>query len=239
MKYYQGIADYYDLLMDGGYYDYGFLADAVQASIGPRKRILELGIGTGQLAKVLLEREPNYDFVGMDFSPAMLEIAKKRLPENVPLVECDIAEMKLDRRFDVAFSSGGTWVIVRSGDELLLGTHLFDREKDIQGWQNVAEHLETGGLLLLSTHLPHEDRDLELEDGIIYSQKISEQKGETDHFFVDKTYSFHRNGELLAEETLALGFYRENLFQQMLADVGFQPLGMTAEKEFFIYEKVA
>ncbi|MBE9042740.1 class I SAM-dependent methyltransferase [Oscillatoriales cyanobacterium LEGE 11467] len=238
MGYYQGIADYYDLLMDAGYYDYESLATSIRSAIGSRKRLLELGIGTGQVAQALLKLDPTYDYVGIDFSPAMIEIANKRLSNSIPIVECDVAKMNLDRKFDAAISSGGTWVIVRSNNELQLGTHLFNQENDILGLQNVAKHLDSGGLLLLSVHSPHEDRDLNLTDGIVYSQKIGKPNGSSEHFFVEKTYSFHKEGSVLAEETLALGFYKDTAFQKILADVGFKPLEMTDDRKFFVFEKV-
>ncbi|MEM8637409.1 MAG: class I SAM-dependent methyltransferase [Cyanobacteria bacterium P01_G01_bin.54] len=238
MTYYQDISKYYDMLMNAGYYNYEPLAKTVRSVIGQRERVLELGIGTGQLAQLLVEAEPTYDFVGIDFSPAMLEIASKRLPKTVSLIECDVADMKMDRKFDVAFSSGGTWVIVRSSNGLLLGTHLFDKHKDLRGLQNVSNLLEPGGLLVLSVHPPHEDRDITLEDGVVYSQKISKKSGDSDHFFIDKTYSFLKDGNVLAEEMITLGFYQESLFQKMLSDVGFKPLGLTETEDFFVFEKV-
>ena len=239
MAYYQEIAHYYDLLMDGGYYDHELLATAIRSTIGQRKRVLELGIGTGRLAQALLKIDSTYDLVGIDFSPEMIEMAKKRLPNNIRLVECDVAKMNLECKFDAAISSGGTWVIVQSNNELLLGTHLFNRENDFCGLKNVAAHLEPGGILVLSVHPPHEDRDINLANGIIYSQKIGKYNGDSDHFFIEKTYSFTKNDSLLAEETLTLGFYKKTVFLKMLADVGFKPKGMTENGKFFVFEKLA
>ena len=101
MSYYQEISKYYDMLMEAGYYDYGALATTLQSVIGERQSVLELGIGTGQVAQLLVEANPSYDFAGMDFSAAMLELAQKRLPSEVKLIECDIAEMDLGRQYDV------------------------------------------------------------------------------------------------------------------------------------------
>lgn len=238
MNHYNEIVRYYDLLMDSGYYDHKSMGRTIQSLIGQRKRLLELGIGTGRLAEVLLKLDSNYDITGIDFSPAMLDLAKKRLPSHVSLIECDVAEMNLDRKFNVAISNGGTWVIIQSNSGLLLGTHLFNRQKDISGLQKVADHLELGGLLLLSVHQPHENRDLELTDGIVYSQKIEGDSGISDHFSLDKTYYFKKNGNILAEETLTLGFYKDTVFFKMLTDVGLKPLGMMDNEKFFICEKV-
>jgi ubiquinone/menaquinone biosynthesis C-methylase UbiE len=50
------------------------LADALHE--GP---VLEIGCGTGQVAGELLEENPNLRYVGVDLSPAMLEVARRRL----------------------------------------------------------------------------------------------------------------------------------------------------------------
>ena len=146
--------------------------------------------------------------------------------------------MTLDRTFDVALSSGSTWVIIRSDKELLLGTHLLNREKDFKGLRNVADHLDAGGLLLLSVQKPHEDRDINLVDGIVYSQKVEGRNGTSDHYFIEKDYSFKRNGKLLAEDKLTLGFYKHTVFPEMLANAGFSPLRMTDTEKFFVWQKV-
>ncbi|MDY6783164.1 MAG: class I SAM-dependent methyltransferase [Cyanobacteriota bacterium] len=223
--------------MEGGYYNHESLAIEIQSAIGQRKRLLELGIGTGKLAQELLKLDPTYELTGIDFSSAMVEIAKNRLPDRVSVIECDVATMHLDRRFDAAVSSGGTWVLSRLDDEMFLGTHLFDTEKDIRGLKNVAEHLDPGGLLVLSLHSFHEDRDVNLADGIVYSQKIGSRNGSPDRFSIEKNYCFRRDGNILAEETLTLGFYGSSVFLKMLADVGFKPLGPNKTETFFVFEK--
>ena len=45
--------------------------------LGSRRKVLELGIGTGLLAEKLIEM--GLDISGFDFSTSMLEIAVKRL----------------------------------------------------------------------------------------------------------------------------------------------------------------
>src|SRR5919199_2034541 len=43
-------------------------------------RVLELGIGTGETARRVLERHPSAELTAIDSSAAMLEAAKERLP---------------------------------------------------------------------------------------------------------------------------------------------------------------
>src|SRR5262245_58341390 len=55
------------------------ISAAVAASATPSARILELGSGPGFLALRLLEDHPDISYVALDFSPAMHELAAKRL----------------------------------------------------------------------------------------------------------------------------------------------------------------
>ena len=47
---YTGIADYYDLLVTSGYYNYKKIARELYSILGSGCRIIELGVGTGLLA---------------------------------------------------------------------------------------------------------------------------------------------------------------------------------------------
>jgi SAM-dependent methyltransferase len=67
------------------------LLDVLQA-FAPA-RVLELGIGTGRVAEAVLERTSAH-VVGVDSSPAMLDIARTRLErfgDRVELVEADLS----------------------------------------------------------------------------------------------------------------------------------------------------
>jgi ubiquinone/menaquinone biosynthesis C-methylase UbiE len=46
-------------------------------------RILDLGTGTGVVAKALAERYPEADVVGIDLSPEMIEEARRKLPPEL------------------------------------------------------------------------------------------------------------------------------------------------------------
>jgi len=56
-------------------------AEAARATEGVRAgRILELGVGTGETARRVLERHPGAHLTGIDVSPEMLEEARGHLP---------------------------------------------------------------------------------------------------------------------------------------------------------------
>src|SRR5262245_44654867 len=58
----------------------------------PSAQILDLGVGSGQLEQLLLQRVPQAEVVGIDSSPAMLALARRRLAaakDRVHLIEGD------------------------------------------------------------------------------------------------------------------------------------------------------
>jgi SAM-dependent methyltransferase len=232
---YTGITECYDLLMRGGYYDHDTMARAADAVIGDRKKVLELGVGTGLFAQSLATTKPDCDITGVDFTPSMLELAQDRVGADARLIEADVTSMDLEDTFDAAISSGGVWVIIDAEDEFLLGTHLPDYDNEVQGLKNVSSHLEPDGLLLLSIQEMHDDFDLALPDGVVYSQRISTPEQLDDNFTIEKEYSFTRGSEILGEETLNLGFYRRGMMDQIIDEAGFEFEGIDDERQFFVY----
>lgn len=218
---YGQIAECYDSLMRAGYYDHVAMAQSACELLGDCHNVVELGVGTGLFAKAFLELEPGCEFLGVDLSQAMLHIAEDRIGDRMELAEGDVQVCELDGTFDGAVSCGGVWVVIRDGDDLLLGTHLRRYEDDLAGLRNVAEHLVPGGRLLLSTQQMHQDFELALDDGLVYSQKVTPPLEDGDHFFIDKEYCFRDGEEIIAQEKLRLGFYRKPLMDRLLAEGGF------------------
>jgi ubiquinone/menaquinone biosynthesis C-methylase UbiE len=74
---------------------------ALERIPGPVSRALDVGTGTGTGARVLAERFPGADVVGIDVAPAMLAEARKLAPE-LSFVEGDAAQLPFDAdSFDV------------------------------------------------------------------------------------------------------------------------------------------
>lgn len=75
------------------------------------KKVLDIGCGTGRLARVLIEK--NADYTGVDISEEMLKIAKKKNTKG-KFLEADIEELPFeDESFDVIICA---FVIVHVGD---------------------------------------------------------------------------------------------------------------------------
>jgi hypothetical protein len=195
-------------------------------------------VGTGLFARELIATNAERDITGVDFTAPMLDIAEARVGGEIDLIEADVTEMDLGRTFDAAISSGGVWVAIREGEELLLGTHLFDAAEEVRGLRNVAAHLDSDGLLLLSIQDMHEDFDCELEHDVVYSQQVTRSEMPIDdHFTIEKEYSFTRDSHVLAEQTLELGFYRAPLRDRILREAGFVLDGTDEEDRFVVCTK--
>jgi cyclopropane fatty-acyl-phospholipid synthase-like methyltransferase len=108
--------------------------DLLAHRLEPGARVLDLGCGTGEpVARYLVEK--GFRVVGVDESAAMLEIARRVLPE-AKLVRADMCELELDERFAAAV----VW------DSLF---HV-ERARHQEVFQKLSCLLAPGGLLLLS-----------------------------------------------------------------------------------------
>lgn len=95
--------------------------------------LLDVACGTGWY---LEELRRWYEVEGVDLSPAMLDLARRRLPD-VPLHEADMREFDLGPTFDVVTCLSSSVASMLSRNEL-------DR-----GVENMARHLKDGGVLVL------------------------------------------------------------------------------------------
>ena len=114
---YVEIADYYDNVLTSGYYDFDSLSNTLYNLLGARRKVLDIGVGTGLLTEKMLSLA-NYKIVGVDFSPRMLEIAKKRLAiSDVKLICQDITEFETEEKFEAIVSTGGVIATVEEEGE--------------------------------------------------------------------------------------------------------------------------
>lgn len=125
--------------------------------------ILELACGTGRVL-LPLARE-GYQVTGIDVSPAMLELARRKveaedLADRVTVVEQDMRELALPGRFALAFVAVNSFM------------HLLNTEDQLAALDRIREHLKPGGLLLLDLFNPDLGRLLEFR-GQVALEKVS------------------------------------------------------------------
>ncbi|HYB29934.1 MAG TPA: Sua5/YciO/YrdC/YwlC family protein [Solirubrobacteraceae bacterium] len=116
---------------------YDALQDAVaRASGSGARRILELGTGTGETARRLLDRHPEAGLVGVDENEGMLAVARDRLPSGrVSLRTGRIEEPLPEGPFDVVASA--------------LCVHHLDDAGKADLFARVRDVLAPGGLFVL------------------------------------------------------------------------------------------
>jgi len=114
---YTDSADVYDASYSS--FDFAAGANRLHDLITRHKRttgstLLDVACGTGTYLTHLGDR---YTVEGVDLSPAMLAIAKRKLP-NVPLHEADMVEFNLGRRFDAVVCLGSSIGYTKRGPRL-------------------------------------------------------------------------------------------------------------------------
>jgi len=118
--------------------------ETVAASGTGARRVLELGTGTGETARRVLEQHPDAELVGIDASSRMLDQARTVLPaERVELRVARLEDPLPDGPFDVVVS--------------VLAVHHLDGAAKADLFARIAAVLGPGGLLALGDVVVPED----------------------------------------------------------------------------------
>jgi L-threonylcarbamoyladenylate synthase len=127
---------------------YDVFQDRVAAASGTgARRILDLGTGTGETARRVLERHPEARLVGVDENEGMLAVAASQLPaERVELRVGRIEEPLPDGTFDLVISA--------------LCVHHLDGEGKAELFRRVRDALVPGGLFVLGDVIVPEEPSL-------------------------------------------------------------------------------
>lgn len=132
---YNLLAKIYDYIY-GGYVRKTVRSAAEVMAFRGEEQILDIGCGTGELGKALVQKTPNLKIVGVDISSDMLAVAKAKLAEfsNITFREGDFLNVSLPENFfDVAFS--------------LSNFHYFSKPEVVLKKTNA--HLKKGGTLVI------------------------------------------------------------------------------------------
>ncbi|MGH2460764.1 MAG: class I SAM-dependent methyltransferase [Chloroflexota bacterium] len=145
MSAYDAFARFYDLDLEGCEDDLTFWVQLARRTGGP---LLEIGCGTGRVALALAKA--GFSVVGVDVSPAMLAVARDKVAaagvaRRVELVRADALDLKLDRRFPLAFVALNSF------------GHFSESDEPARALERIGEHLEPGGLLALDLTNPTPD----------------------------------------------------------------------------------
>lgn len=215
---YTNMSAYYDLIMTSGYYDYEKIVENIVRD-GDFDSVLEIGCGTGLILKELVQKRPAADIMGVDLTEAMLNIASERLQAfpNISLSQQNVTQIDLDKQYDLAFSYGGVWYFVIDGDkEPFMVSHLSDEGDNHRGLERIANHVSSGGRLMLGIQGPHFDYEKPVKNGMIYSQKIiPSDNGFTKHYFLAD------DADIVMSQTIDYRVYNFDEALDLLGEYGF------------------
>jgi SAM-dependent methyltransferase len=162
---YAFIADLYDYVTPYRQRpDVGFFVEAAKEAGSP---VLEIGCGTGRI--LIPTARARLEIVGLDLSPHMLVVCRRRLQDEpevvqrrVQLVEADMRDFQVDRRFKLATIPFRAFQhLLTVGDELAC-------------LKCVYRHLVDGGVLILDIFNPSLD--------FLVNGPIGEEFGEEPEF---------------------------------------------------------
>jgi trans-aconitate 2-methyltransferase len=88
--------------------------------------VVDAGCGTGRVTRLLLERVPRGQVVGVDGSPSMIERARENLGPEVELIVSNLLEFAPDDPVDLAFSTA-TFHWIADHDRLFRAIHAWLR----------------------------------------------------------------------------------------------------------------
>lgn len=220
MGQYEELARWYDPLYAATGKDHAAEARAlldVAHRLGVRPNsVLDVACGTGQHLAAF--REVVDDAVGLDHAPAMLEVARERLPEDVPLRHGDMRRFELDRTFDLVtclFSAIG---------------HVRDESDLDAALQAMARHVTPGGALLVEPWLTPEKvhaegvRNLDTvttADGVCARASRSELRGEV--LVVQFAWAIATTeGIQTAEESHRMPLFTKQRYLAAMTDAGLE-----------------
>jgi ubiquinone/menaquinone biosynthesis C-methylase UbiE len=170
MDQFKGYAQFYDL-------DYAYFVEDLhlvqQFAARCGSPLLELGCGTGRLLLPLAAA--GYQVTGVDLSPEMLEIARRKVQDQglegqVSLVQQDMRKLNLEDRYHMAFAAINTFM------------SLADTRDQVAALTRIREHLVPGGLLLLDLFNPDLCRLLDAQGQLVLEKVMAEP--ETGHSLI-------------------------------------------------------
>jgi SAM-dependent methyltransferase len=187
--------------------------------LGSRRQlqVLDVGCGTGQHLRALIKHHANV--VGIDVSAALVEIARKTVPD-VRLEVADIRTFGLGQRFDLVLALFGVF------------DYLWRIEDVRAGLRSVAMHLRRDGMLYMvvsraaAMDPKPQTAEVTLSDGSKLLRCTTPTPYDADDSTVKLTYDFLRTGvdgaEIHHQETHVMRAWTKTELQLFLGEAGFR-----------------
>jgi SAM-dependent methyltransferase len=137
---YDAFAPFYDFMTKDADYDWWWsaLLPLVEAAGVPGRRVLDVACGTGKSLEPLLAA--GWSGVGVDASSGMLELARAKLGQGVPLLEHDMRDLPALGAFDL---------VCVLNDSI---NYLRDEQELIDTFRGFARNLVPGGVVIFDVN---------------------------------------------------------------------------------------
>lgn len=179
----------------------------------PPKTVLELGCGTGLIARAMAG--DGHDVTGVDPAQAMLDVGRRSPNGDRMQWELGFAQdFRLDRRFDLAFMTGHAFQVLLTDEDVNAAL------------DNIHRHLKPGGVFAFETrnpalaweHLFEDSEILQAPGGpVTVDWRVHWRRGELIRF---NTHYQFADGERISESTLR--FLPLDRLSGMLVERGFE-----------------
>jgi len=130
---FKGLAEHYDLIYKDKDYkkEVDFIENIFKNTDRPKK-ILEIGCGTGNYTKILLER--GYEITAVDSSEDMLKIAREKCA--CKFIKADVRDVSLNDRFDACIAMFTVMGYITKNSDI------------IKTLNNIYKHLKQDGIFI-------------------------------------------------------------------------------------------
>lgn len=236
---YESFAKYYDKWYEDYDEDIEFYLKMAELAGEP---VLVCMCGTGRVLIPLAEA--GYTVMGVDRSPAMLdvcamkiELLDEEIQKRIQIVQNDVRDFRTEMRFRLAIIPFNSFL------------HLIKTEDQEDALSNIREHLQDGGLLVLSVFNPDLSRPEEVvkhmgtkvtEEGEIISRFESQvfdhaRQTTTVHYFYDISRQDRPIRRVTSTFTLRYMFNKE--MSELLERCGFDVLEIYGDYDLTPFKK--
>ncbi|HEV2402612.1 MAG TPA: class I SAM-dependent methyltransferase [Candidatus Saccharimonadales bacterium] len=150
------------ITQEGQYFDYPNAAQTISELVPPQAHILELCVGTGNLASELARL--GHQVTGIDFSDEMLASCRNKTTElPVSLIKGSAETFDLDDQFDAVVIHSGHIIINRASD----GSLRLNGESEgsmSRTVSSIGPHVKPGGKLIMNIE-EWDDKLVPYQDG--------------------------------------------------------------------------
>lgn len=233
---YNVYSEYYDAIVDERR-DFGAIADVLAGLIGNRKKLLEVGVGTGLVVEKLIQHQSHdYEIWGIDNSQPLLEKAKEKLkPFNTAhLYLSDVLDFDIKEEFEAIYSRGGAFFFIEKEGQRLFASHLLDKQANLKALVQIRKHLQEQGIFLVSIVDFKHDEERNIKDEVIYRREthIDFEDGQT---ILNIQLSFEKQSVMIGEQNIRLLLMNSEEHQELFDMAGLQQLAAPKSDQYCIY----